>query len=235
MSSDETFMRMQAAHEAAAERAGQRAAMLHELAQIGMEMARALRGQMQALEAQASSCSPSSSSSSGGPGAGSDAALASAKGEVALAFSRVARGVRQTLALEARLERGEFDRQARAPADLNEAERAAYFRWRPGPPVQAPAPARSKAAVRVVGGLDKAGREAGLATRKAFGRASEAETPRGEMKRDADSGLRADASFSELFEAACREANVDPAEMMRQAGLDGPEPAPHAQGPPGAG
>jgi hypothetical protein len=74
--------------------AGERLAMLHELAQIGMRLARGVEREAEAPEAAA--------------------------GDLALKFARIARAVRQTLALEARIE-GELAARAREDA----AQRAA--------------------------------------------------------------------------------------------------------------
>jgi hypothetical protein len=72
--------------------------MLRELGEMGMEMARALRAEVRARAEAADDAGESPRSVA----------------ELGLAFSRVARAVRQTLALEVRLEE---DRQARALAD----------------------------------------------------------------------------------------------------------------------
>jgi hypothetical protein len=71
-------------------RAAERLGMLRELAEIGMAHARAIGRRLEADEAQA--------------GAESDPADARALRDAGLTFPRIARAVRQTLALEARLE-----------------------------------------------------------------------------------------------------------------------------------
>jgi hypothetical protein len=90
---DQADARARGAGETAEARAERHLRTLKELAEIGMELARAVR--RQAVEAPAGGDAPG-----GEPGAG----------DVGLVFSRIARAVRLTLALEARLEQ---DRQAR--------------------------------------------------------------------------------------------------------------------------
>src|SRR5579872_3557516 len=91
-----------AEEDAAKLRAAERFAMLRELAETGMEMARALRLEARAVvEAEPVGGEPPRSVA-----------------DLVLAFSRVARAVRQTLALETRLETGlEQARQAKASSD----------------------------------------------------------------------------------------------------------------------
>lgn len=88
---------------AAHARAQQRLAMLHELAEIGMRLARRLDAQAEEPDA----------------------------GDVGLVFSRIARAVRQTLALEARLEAelAGLTRQAAAEREraAEQAARAPYY------------------------------------------------------------------------------------------------------------
>jgi hypothetical protein len=81
------------------DRAAERFAMLRELADIGMEMARALQGE---VRARAEAIDPDE------PPKG--------VAELGLAFSRVSRAVRQTLALEARLEDDRLVRERAAEA-----------------------------------------------------------------------------------------------------------------------
>jgi len=95
--------------------------MLRELADIGMEMARALQGEVRA-RAEAVDVEPAQAPQS--------------VAELGLAFSRVSRAVRQTLALEARLEDDRLAREqaakaaeeARSQADSELSERAAKVR-----------------------------------------------------------------------------------------------------------
>jgi hypothetical protein len=95
------------------DRAAERFAMLRELADIGMEMARALQGEVRARAevVEDDAADPSRSVA-----------------ELGLAFSRVSRAVRQTLALEARLEddrlareRAAEDAQSQSNSELSEA------------------------------------------------------------------------------------------------------------------
>jgi hypothetical protein len=83
------------------DRAAERFAMLRELADIGMEMARALQSEVRA-RAEAVEVEPAEAPQS--------------VAELGLAFSRVSRAVRQTLALEARLEDDRLARQRAAEA-----------------------------------------------------------------------------------------------------------------------
>jgi hypothetical protein len=85
----------------APDRAAERFAMLRELADIGMEIARALQGEVRA-RAEAVEVEPAEPPRS--------------VAELGLAFSRVSRAVRQTLALEARLEDDRLARQRAAEA-----------------------------------------------------------------------------------------------------------------------
>jgi hypothetical protein len=90
----------------AADRDAQRAATLQELAEIGMDLARALRREVMAA-AEAPSPEAATEPRAGAPG----------MAEVGLAFSRISRAVRLTLALEARLEAdGKAVAQAPRPA-----------------------------------------------------------------------------------------------------------------------
>jgi hypothetical protein len=96
-------------------RAARQLRALEELAAIGMELARALRDQVVAATAV-----QASEPEDGEPNSG--AASGAVSGEtVALAFSRIARAVRQTLALEARLadedRAGEAEARARREAE----------------------------------------------------------------------------------------------------------------------
>jgi hypothetical protein len=84
--------------DAAPDRAAERFAMLRELADIGMEMARALQSEVRAQAVEDAAEPPQSVA------------------ELGLAFSRVSRAVRQTLALEARLEDDRLDRERAAKA-----------------------------------------------------------------------------------------------------------------------
>jgi hypothetical protein len=100
------------------DRAAERFAILRELVDIGMEIARAVQGEIRARAE-----------------AVEDEATESPKivADLGLAFSRVSRAVRQTVALEARLEDGRLERrraaeaaaEARSQADGEMAERAA--------------------------------------------------------------------------------------------------------------
>jgi ElaB/YqjD/DUF883 family membrane-anchored ribosome-binding protein len=82
------------------DRAAERFAMLRELADIGMEMARALQSEVRARAEAVEEASEAPKSVA----------------ELGLAFSRVSRAVRQTLALEARLEDDRLDRERAAEA-----------------------------------------------------------------------------------------------------------------------
>jgi hypothetical protein len=103
------------------DRAAERFAMLRELADIGMEMARALQGEVRA-RAEAVEVEPAEAPQS--------------VAELGLAFSRVSRAVRQTLALEARLEDDRLTREraaeaaedARSQSNSEMSERAARVR-----------------------------------------------------------------------------------------------------------
>jgi len=84
------------------DRAAERFAMLRERADFGMEMARALQGEVRARAEAAEDADPSEPPRS--------------VAELGLAFSRVSRAVRQTLALEARLEDDRLARERAAEA-----------------------------------------------------------------------------------------------------------------------
>jgi hypothetical protein len=102
------------------DRAAERFAMLRELADIGMEMARALQGEVRARAEAVED-----------PGEAPRSVA-----ELGLAFSRVSRAVRQTLALEARLEDERLAREraaeaaedARSQSNSEVSERAARVR-----------------------------------------------------------------------------------------------------------
>jgi hypothetical protein len=81
------------------DRAAERFAMLRELADIGMEIARALQNEVRARAEPLEAAEPPQSVA-----------------ELGLAFSRVSRAVRQTLALEAQLEEGRLERRRAAEA-----------------------------------------------------------------------------------------------------------------------
>jgi hypothetical protein len=98
---------------AAAEMAARHSAVLRELAEIGMDLARLMqRRAMAEVEAQAAA-EPEAGAGRSVRGAGG--------GDLGLGFSRIARAVRQTLALEAKLEQ---DHHARGePARAQQAKR----------------------------------------------------------------------------------------------------------------
>lgn len=98
------------------DRAALRLAMLHELAEIGMRLARGVERRAEAPDA--------------------------AKGDLGLVFSRIARAVRQTLALEARLE-GEVEARVREEQAIREDQLARAAR--------APIDRRCKLVRRAVG------------------------------------------------------------------------------------
>ena len=90
------------ADEAAQERIARQSRMLRELAQIGMNLSAALQQLAQQAVAQVAGADPPSAAALAGAGA--------VVGDLSLAHTRVARAVRQTLALETRLNQ---DREAR--------------------------------------------------------------------------------------------------------------------------
>ena len=213
----------------AAIRAADRADVLRELTEIGMDMARLLHGQMQAL----AEADPSP-------------ATATAKAEVALAFSRTARGVRQTLALDARLERGEQDRVDRAlagPPEIGQATghatghaagRAAGSAggaragWTPPYDPQAQAAQAAKAdqayqKFRTMAELlrvERNTRRQEAARRAVAGECAERPDwhPRDEIDWDDENELPVQASLAEKFVGACLDLQVDPGDVLRRGG-----------------
>jgi hypothetical protein len=93
--------------DAAAERAARRFAMLAELAETGMEISRRIRVEVRALERVETV---------------EDLKIAPTSAELSLAFSRVSRAVRQTLALERKFE--DAPKAAKVSPEEAEAERA---------------------------------------------------------------------------------------------------------------
>ena len=204
----------------AAIRAADRADMLRELAEIGMEMARALQARMRALSEEDQEDDPSPST-------------LAAKGEVALAFSRVARGVRQTLALEARLERGERDRLEREQAGPAAAEPGRSTRMPDGSsmkwgatPARDPAERAAKADAafqkfRHMASVLRGERDcrryeaAERAVRELKGERPDWH-PRDEIDWDAENNIPVQASLAEKFVGACLDLNVDPGDVLRR-------------------